>query len=202
MVLLLALGIAGVADLPVSRSLLAQEAPAQATTASFTQEQAMEPLAWLVGDWEGEGWIQRGPGPRMEFTQTEHVESAFGGRILLVEGLGRAKPSGGAETGPAAGSVVHEAYGVLSWDLEEGDYSFDTYLADEAGVDAEATLEDGILTWGFEAGGGQIRFRIQQTEQGEWHETGGFSPDGTTWHPFFEMTLHRAGEAPAPEGTQ
>ncbi|MGH7573433.1 MAG: hypothetical protein ACREMK_16560, partial [Gemmatimonadota bacterium] len=81
--LLVALGLASIADLVVSRSLRAQETPAQATSADFTQELAMEPLAWLVGDWEGEGWIQQGPqGGRTEFTQTEHVESAFGGRLL------------------------------------------------------------------------------------------------------------------------
>lgn len=201
--LLVVLGIAGGADLVVSRSLLAQEAPAQGTTADFTQEQAMEPLAWLVGDWEGEGWIQQGPQEgRAEFTQTEHVESAFGGRLLLVEGVGRAKPSAGDAASPEAGSIVHHAYGVLSWDLEDAEYDFDTYLVDEAGVDADATLEDGLLTWSFETGEGQIRFRIRQTEQGEWHEKGEFSPDGTTWYPFFEMTLHRAGEAPASEGNR
>ncbi|MGH7573146.1 MAG: hypothetical protein ACREMK_15090, partial [Gemmatimonadota bacterium] len=163
-----------------------------------------EPLAWLVGDWEGEGWIQQGPqGGRTEFTQTEHVESAFGGRLLLVEGVGRAKESAGdAGAGPEAGSIVHHAYGVLSWDLEDSGYDFDTWLVDEAGIDAEATVENGVLTWGFEAGGGQIRFRIRQMEHGEWHETGQFSPDGTTWHSFFEMNLHRAGEAPAPEGNR
>ncbi|HET9481169.1 MAG TPA: hypothetical protein VFP98_05380, partial [Candidatus Polarisedimenticolia bacterium] len=71
-------------------------------------------------------------------------------------------------------------------------FRFDTYRAGENGVDAEASYEAGVFTWGFDAPTGQVRFRIRRTEEGEWHETGEFSPDqGTTWHPFFEMTLHR-----------
>ncbi|MGH7540826.1 MAG: hypothetical protein ACRELC_07495 [Gemmatimonadota bacterium] len=179
----LALASGSIAAPAASRTPTAQNAATREDT--VTQEKAMEPLAWLVGDWEGEGWIQRGPeGARMTFTQTEHVERVFEGRLLLVEGVGRARSS-----------IVRHAYGVLSWDPDEGAYAFDTYLADEAGVDAAATVEDGVLTWSFDVEGGRIRFRTRETGSGEWHENGEFSPDGTTWYPFFEMTLRRVAEA-------
>lgn len=153
--------------------------------------QAMEPLAWLAGDWEGAGWIQLGPGERHEFVQTEHVEPALGDRLLLVEGIGRVKTPDGP------GPIVQHAFAVLSWNAEREAFRFDTYRAGENGVDAEASYEDGAFTWGFDAPNGQVRFRIRETEDGEWHETGEFSPDqGTTWYPFFEMTLHRV-EGPA-----
>jgi hypothetical protein len=170
-------------------SLHAQEAAT--STDPDPAVQAMEPLVWLAGDWEGEGWIQRGPEGRIEFTQTEHVESVLGGRLLLVEGLGRTKiPEG-------EGPIGHHAFGVLSWNPEEGTYRFDTYLADGAGIDARATVENGVFTWGFDTPKGKVRYLIRQTEDGKWHETGDFSPDGgATWLPFFATMLDRVEDLP------
>lgn len=187
-VLTLALGLAPIAT---PRPATAQEA-ATATSES-AQREALEPLLWLVGEWEGEGWIQMGPGQRSTFTIHERAETALGDRLIVVEGLGHAA---GAEED--AGEVVHHAFGVLSWDGEKGDYRFSTYRADDTGVDARATVEDGVVTWGFETRRGQVRYHIRRTEDDAWRENGEFSPDqGTTWHPFFEMTLHRV-EGPAP----
>lgn len=163
----------------------AQEAGEEAGPADRVE--AMRPVAWLAGEWRGEGWFRRGPGEPRPFTQTERVTPAFGGRLLLVEGVGRARTDDGEE-----GPVVHHAYGVLSWEPDEGHYRFRTYLADGGGVDAEARVEDGALVWGFEVDEGRIRYRIRRTEGDRWHEVGEYSPDGSTWHPFLEMTLRRA----------
>lgn len=182
--LVFALAAVTVAALVAPPTAVAQEAAT--SSEPETAVQAMEPLAWLVGDWEGEGWIQLGPAERQEFIQTEHVEPAFGGRILLVEGIGRGRVPDGE------GPIEHHAFGVLSWDAEENSYRFDTYRAGDRGVDADATLEEGVFTWGFDTPGGTVRFVLRETESGEWHETGAFSPDqGSTWNPFFEMTLAR-----------
>ena len=69
------------------------------------------------------------------------------------------------------------------------------------GVDARATVENGVVTWGFETPNGQVRYSFRQTAEGAWHETGEFSPDkGATWIPFFEMSLHRVGAPASPAG--
>ena len=185
--------IAALAILVTGRQLLAQEAAT--STDPYPAVQEMEPLAWLIGDWKGEGWTQRGPEGRIEFIQTEHVERAFGGRILLVEGIGRTRVPEGE------GPIGFHAFGVLSWNPETDTNGFDTYLANGAGVDAEATVEDGVVTWGFDTPQGKVRYRIRETEAGQWHETGDFSPDGgTTWLPFFEMTLDRVEPSPGTTG--
>lgn len=165
-------------------------APAQEAeegAASPDQVEAMQEVAWLVGEWRGEGTMRRGPGEPSPFTQTERVSRALGGRLLLVEGKGRARTGDGEE-----GRVVHHAFGVLSWDREAGHYRFHAYRADGGVVDAEAHLEDGVLVWGFEIERGRLRDRIRRTEEDRWHEVGEYSPDGSTWHPFLEMTLRRA----------
>jgi hypothetical protein len=183
--LTLALGLALLAVLAAPRAAAAQEAAT--TTSESARRETLEPLLWLVGEWEGEGWIQKGPGERSTFTIHERAETALGDRLIVVEGVGRSTGEG-----EDAGQVVHHAFGVLSWDGEQGDYRFSTYRADDTGVDARATVEDGVVTWGFETPQGQVRFHIRQMEDGAWRENGEFSPDqGTTWYPFFEMTLRR-----------
>jgi hypothetical protein len=175
----------GLGLLAAPRPAAPQEAAT--TTSESPQREAIEPLLWLIGEWEGEGWIQMGPGERSTFTIHERAETALGDRLIVVEGVGRATGEG-----EEAGQVVHHAFGVLSWDGERGDYRFSTYRADQPGVDARATIEDGVVTWRFETPRGQIRYHIRQTEDDAWRENGEFSPDqGATWHPFFEMTLHR-----------
>ena len=189
----MAIGLALLAPLAAPRATAQEATP---TTSESAQRGAMQPLLWLVGDWEGEGWIQRGPAPRSTFTVHEHAQSALGERLIVVEGIGRS-----AGDGADAGQVVHHAFGVLSWDQERGDYRFSTYRADDTGVDARATVEDGVVTWGFETPNGEVRYRFHQMEDGAWRENGEFSPDeGTTWMPFFEMTLHRVADPPAASG--
>lgn len=190
----LAIGLALFAPLAAPRTMTAQEAAT--TTSESAQREAMQPILWLVGDWEGEGWIRRGPGEPSTFTIHEHAETALGDRLIVVEGVGRA-----AGVGEVDGEIVHHAFGVLSWDGDRGDYRFSTYRADDVGVDARATVEDGVVTWGFETPNGQVRYRFRQMEDGAWRENGEFSPDkGTTWMPFFEMTLHRVADPPAASG--
>src|ERR1044071_9797665 len=40
----------------------------------------MKKLDWLAGEWKGEGWFQRGPGPRSYVLQNEKVTPRIGGR--------------------------------------------------------------------------------------------------------------------------
>lgn len=181
----MALGILWFAGIAGARPAVGQTGSSAAT--SDEQKDAMAAFSWMIGEWAGEGWIAQGPERRAEFTQTERITPAFGGRLILVEGIGRARIPGGGE-----GPIVHHAFGILSWNVEEESYRFDTYLAGENGVRAEAELEEDGFTWSFESSEGKVRFRIRHPEEDEWHETGEFSPDGgATWHPFFEMRLHR-----------
>ena len=191
----LAIGLVMFASLAAPRTMTAQEAAT--TTSESAQQEAMKPILWLVGDWKGEGWIRQGPGEPSTFSIHERAETALGDRLIVVEGVGHA-----VGTGEADGEIVHHAFGVLSWDGEQGDYRFSTYLADDTGVDARATVEDGVVTWGFETSNGQVRYRFHQMKDGAWRENGEFSPDkGTTWMPFFEMTLHRVASAASDDAT-
>lgn len=144
----------------------------------------MRALDILVGHWKGEGWTQRGP-QRMTFTSEEIVEKKLGGAVLVVEG----KHFGSGE-GPTNGKLVHDALGVFSYDASTSRYRFQAYLGDGRATDAEAWFEDGKLHWKMQAGPVNIRYVIEIKDK-TWTENGEMSMDGTTWRPFFGMTLER-----------
>ena len=149
----------------------------------------MRKLDFLVGEWQGEGWIRMGPGEPEHMIQTETVRSKAGGKALLIEGLGREKLADGT-----AGKVVHDALAVVSWDDAAKAYRFQTWLADDR-PSVPMTFDvpsPNNIVWGFDTPeGAKIRYTISLTEKGEWHEIGEFSRDGKTFMKFFEMTLQK-----------
>ena len=156
--------------------------------AAYAQQPAeMKKLDWLVGDWSGEAWIQMGPKKEGGF-QTERVQKKLGGDIIVIDGLGKRKNEDGT-----AGDVVHEAFGVISWDATKKVYRFDAWTAREGYVAAWMTVgDDRSATWGFDTpSGGKVRYTIKPTANGEWNEIGEFSRDGNTYMKFFEMTLKK-----------
>ncbi|HJQ41214.1 MAG TPA: hypothetical protein VKB93_29090 [Thermoanaerobaculia bacterium] len=143
----------------------------------------MKKLAFLEGEWKGEAWYQRGPGPREHILQREKVTPRIGGNVLLVEGLGHKKLDSGA-----AGEVVHDALGTMGWDAEKKQYRFVAYST-SGNIDTNLDVGDNRAAWGFTTPQGRIRYTIRLTEKGEWNEVGEFSRDGEKWLQFFEMTL-------------
>ena len=146
----------------------------------------MRKLDFLVGDWKGEAQVLSGPGRGEQAIQTETVRWKLGGKTLLVEGLGRKKLDGGT-----TGEIVHDALGVVWYDETARQFRFDAWTAARGHVDAwfEAG-DDHSARWGFDVPeGGKIRFTISLTKEGQWHEVGEYSPDGTRWFKTMEMTL-------------
>jgi hypothetical protein len=153
-----------------------------ALSASAADE--MKKLEWMLGDWKGDASIQMGPGKLQLVSQTEHVEAKLGGKVLVIDGLGKRKNDDGSP-----GDVVHEALGVISWDAKKNAYRFDAWTAREGYVEAWMTVGDRVAAWGFDVPGGKIRYTIRHTDKASWHEVGEFSRDGNEWMKFFEMTL-------------
>jgi len=148
----------------------------------------MRKLDWWVGEWSGTASVRMGPGKPQQVVQSERVQSKLGGRVLLVEGLGKRRLEDGS-----AGEVVHDALAVVSYNEKTKKYEFDAWTAREGNVDAWLEVgEKNTATWGFDTPqGAKIRYTIRLTEKGEWHEVGEFSRDGNQWMKFFEMTLTR-----------
>lgn len=168
-------------------SFLSLPLPAQAPASIPAQKEAMKKLDFLVGKWKGEGWIKIPGAERQTFTQTETVQKKLGGLALLMEGHGTSKlPSGEEKT-------VFEALALVTWDPEKNLYRFSSATTEgRAGESEGRFVPGGAWEWGFAVPrGGRIRYTIKLTDKGEWHETGQYSPDEKTWHPFHEMTLRK-----------
>ena len=149
----------------------------------------MGKLDFLIGEWKGEAWIQMGPGKRENVIQTEKVTPKAGGKVLLVEGLGRKKLEDGT-----AGDVVHDAIALISWDKAKSTYRFIGHVAQQESVDTTLDMTAAnTLVWGLDTPqGGKVRYTIRLNEKGQWNEVGEFSRDGTNWMKFFEMTLTKS----------
>jgi len=164
------------AALALAGAALAQPAPVADPQAP------MQKLAFLVGEWEGEAWIQMGPERRDTVSQHESVEWRLGGEVLLIQGTGRQ----GERT-------VHSALATLAWDPTRQAYSMWTYASGRGTLQPEVEVGDGVLVWSFTVPGGgrRVRYTARLDEQERWIETGETSTDGQTWHPFMAMTLSR-----------
>ncbi|HET6724930.1 MAG TPA: hypothetical protein VFH85_02860 [Gammaproteobacteria bacterium] len=167
-----------VAAIATMYSVAMAEAPTQAPG-------AMAKLAFLVGTWQGDGWIVI-RGQRHTFQETETVTPKLGGTALLIQGSGVSTDAGNA------GEPIHNALAVASYDRHQHAYRWYALQAGQPAIDTQADVSADTLTWHMTVPhGGKIRFVIKLNDKQQWHEIGEFSSDGKTWHQFFEMTLDR-----------
>lgn len=150
------------------------------------QRAELRKMDFLLGTWEGTGWIQIGR-ERKTFTAKEKIQPKVGGLIYVVDGLGKAKDE---KTGDER--VVHDAYGVFYADEQTGNLSFRFYKENgQIGV-SPIEVSGTKLVWGFTAqpNGMQVRFTENLNEKGEWTEIGEIFVK-EKWIQFFEMTLKK-----------
>lgn len=147
---------------------------------------AMQKLAFFVGEWSGDARRSMGPGRMETFRQTERVRFALSGQVLVIDGIGRVL------AGSTPGDTAFQAFGVLDWRPERGYQLRSMTHEGREGTFALTLLPDERgVQWGFEVPGGKTRFTMRLTPEGDWHETGEFSPNGQQWIPMLDMRLRR-----------
>jgi hypothetical protein len=165
----------------IAIALLASTASAQPAGPDTTAQQAaLAPIQWIVGAWEGHGWVDT-PTARQTFRQTELVESRLGGLVVTMEGRGY---SGAPET------LQFNAFGVLSHNDKARRTVFNSWTRGYATEAAAEVRPDETLVWTMTPPGQVIRYTITQPRPGRWREVGERSTDnGATFTQFFEMEL-------------
>jgi hypothetical protein len=165
-------------------------APEQARTAVHNgpnveaQRAAMARLSWMVGDWMGEAAVA-GPHP-LTVHQTEHVEPAMDGLLLVVRGHGYADPS-------RTGDPIFRAFGVISYDDARGLYELRVYNDGRAATAEARFLDETRFQWMMSFAPVLIRYTITFDER-RWTEVGEMSRDnGATWTPLVTLNLTKAG---------
>lgn len=141
---------------------------------SSAQLEAINRLDFLVGDWEGAGWVVTPDGKRETFSSTETIRKKLLGTALLIEGT---------HTG-------FEALAVVTFDTKAQQYRWRSFTSLGRGADVEARIVGAqTLQWFPSA---HSRYTIKISDSGKWEEIGEYSQDdGKTWTQFFEMRLQR-----------
>jgi hypothetical protein len=152
-----------------------------------TAQEKMKMFSSWIGQWQGEGSMQMGPGKPKTSNVNERVEFKLNNTILVVEGIGKSIDETTKEE-----LVVHHAYGIVSFDQLKNEYKFKTYLKDGRASESWFTpTGDNSFQWGFDIPNrGKTRYTIViDPTKNTWNEIGEYSSDGTTWSKFFEMAL-------------
>ncbi|MCP4457396.1 MAG: hypothetical protein GY816_05125 [Cytophagales bacterium] len=142
-------------------------------------KEKIKELSFMLGEWSGGGWMINPDRTRSEFTQEEKIEMDLNGAILIIHGNGW----------DMEGKSIHNALGIISYDIKEDKYFMQAML--ENGQQTKAELElisENKIEWWFEVNNGSIKYQL--TFEGDaWTEKGEFSLDGSVWYPFIEFTL-------------
>jgi len=149
------------------------------------QRAAMAKLAFLVGKWEGEARIYRGPGEPTVLRMTEDASYRLGGLILLIEGIGRSK---------ADGKAALQAIGFVSYGDAKGTYHMRAFNDGRFLESPVKLLEDGkSLAWGFTLDQIRTSSVLRINERGEWTEQHEITIGEQPAKKFMEMVVRRTG---------
>lgn len=146
------------------------------------QQAAMDRIAGMVGDWEGEVDVAF-PAPRTVY-QREHIERDMDGLLLLIHGHGYGDAS-------RSGTPTFRAVGLISYDDARQIYEFRVYNDGRAATATARFLDDGRLQWTMDFSPVIVRYTITLGAD-TWNEVGEMSRDsGVTWARTMEMNLRR-----------
>ncbi len=151
----------------------AQEAP--------NASEKMKPVEFLVGEWEGEGWMMTRSG-KMESLSFEKVTPKAGGTVLMIDGLGKDKSSG---------KETHNAFGILRYEVTSQSYKLTSYLSSGQSGEFVATIGNKTISWEIKSDQRHVRYTMKIDDQGRWHEIGEVNLGADKWMQFMEMTLRR-----------
>lgn len=89
-------------------------------------------LDFLVGKWEGDGWIIGRDGQKHPFQQTEKIQYKIDGVAILIEGLGKSN-----------GRISHNALAIISYNIKDSIYRFQSYTSSGRWGSFDGKLIDG-----------------------------------------------------------
>ena len=147
------------------------------------QRAAMKEVGFLVGKWQGEARLLRGPRELLELLQTEEAQYKLDGLILVIEGVGRTK---------ASGQALLQAFGIISYDDESRTYRLRAFN-DGRFLETEVKLlEEGQgMIWGFVLGEVRTHSVMRINESGEWTESAEIEIGSQPRKKLLELTVRK-----------
>ena len=155
-----------------------------AQTGSIISQNPLDKLSFMIGEWEGAGWMMTREGKQTSKI-LEKVECKLDCNIMIVEGLGTKIDSITKET-----IVVHNAFGVLSFDAKSNSLSIRAYKKEGVTESKIEFIEEKIIQWNLDIpNGSKVRFTVDFKAENKWIEIGEFSRDGVNWSQILGMEL-------------
>ncbi len=133
-------------------------------------------LGFMVGKWQGSGWMMDRDGSKHHFQQQEDIQFKLDSTAILIEGLGKAE-----------GKIIHNAMAIIAYNKTDSAYSFNSYLSSGLSGTYKAELHHNKLYWYLNE---NMRYVIEINKAGQWFEIGEMKR-GESWFQFFEMTLDK-----------
>lgn len=153
------------------------------------QAEKMKALNFLVGRWEGDAWVHA-QGRKIPVTGFEDVQLQAGGTCLMVNALWKMK-AGDREI------PIHEPCAMLYWDNAKNEYRMLAQLGNGLRNEFTVEVKPRGFVWNLSMPGlGDVRYTMNLTESGEWHELGERKTADGKWEPTLEMKLRKVGAKP------
>lgn len=156
--------------------IFAIKAFSQTPTTDLDAQSEIKKLSFIVGEWEGDGWMMGRDGSKHSFTQTENIQFKLDSTAILIEGLGKNN-----------GHIIHNAMAIIAYNKQEKNYTFNSFLSTGHGGSFKAELKEEKLYWYPNE---NMRYIIYLNEKGQWYESGEMKRQDS-WFQFFEMTLYK-----------
>ncbi|WP_091771344.1 hypothetical protein [Maricaulis salignorans] len=158
-----------------------------ATVPALAQDRPGRPgesLAWMIGHWEGSGWMIDRERQRQTFDVFEEARLGSGGEAVILFGEGFT-PAGAGR----AGEPGHNATGLISRTADG--YEMRSVTIEGHSQDVAMTITETGFSWSLSLGPhGRLDYEASH-ENGVWEETGAYcSPEGAC-QPNFYMRLER-----------
>jgi hypothetical protein len=149
------------------------------------QAAAMKEIAFLNGEWLGQGWRILPSGERVRNSQYIRVRPHGSGILATIEGVSLRQPDETAR--PSRGS-----FAVISYDERSRRYLFRSFGFGEL-IEAQGELvRPGVFRWTVPERTAQLRFTVDTTTPNVWVETGDRSTDGgRSWTNIYQLTAGR-----------
>jgi hypothetical protein len=156
--------------------ILTSKSFAQNIETDSLSKQKIKKLAFIVGKWEGTGWMYGQDRNRYEFNQTEDIKFKLDSTVILIEG-----------TGTSGAKIIHNALAIISFDQSQNAYNFHSYLSNGRNGKFKAELVSNKFYW---YPMDNMRYIISINNKDQWYEIGEMKR-GEDWFQFFEMILDR-----------
>jgi hypothetical protein len=171
--------------------LLAFCSPALAQPTSTQLRREVARASFLVGEWEGEGWVKYAPdGERREARVAAEGRPTLAGVALAWKSVARA----------ADGGVVSDDDFTLRFRRDSAAFRVSVHVPGHPVADGWARVAECELSWGFQmpaAGAGDhFRFTVRVDAENRLTEVGERSPDGgRTWWQYYGAEMKGRSDA-------